>query len=330
MMLGAEPNPFQFDNYSKSFLKILTKNAELVPLYLNKYQMTLLRHIWDQQSKGLPVRIIILKPRQIGISTFCTANVYHQCATTHYQKGVVIANDMDNTNNLFNMCKRYWEFSPEQIRPMKRRDNSKALVFENGDEKTRKASPGLLSSIHLESANKATAGRSGTIHNLHCSEVAYWANAPTIVTGLFQAVPYQPNTSIFLESTANGMQGVGEEFYKRWLAAESGESDFLPVFFPWHHSPEYSLRTLDFKPTKKERELKNLYNLTDDQLNWRRYKIRNEMGSALLDPETQFKQEYPFTAAEAFIASGRTVFNTEYVMNDLKQAAKKKYKTLEV
>ena len=163
--------------YSEKFLKILTKQGNLNPLVFNKYQLYMDRKIKDIELSGRPVRIIVLKARQIGISTFSAANVYFRTATKKYQKGVVIANDIDNTNNLFTMCKRYWSFSPEFIRPMKRRENSKALVFENPEDKSRKSSPGLLSSIHLESANKLTAGRSGTIHHLHCSEVAYWTNA---------------------------------------------------------------------------------------------------------------------------------------------------------
>jgi len=320
----------RFENYSKNYLKILTKQSTLVNLRLNSFQAQLNKKILDLRQQKKPVRIIVLKARQLGISTFGTGYIYHQAATNHYQKGVVIANDHENTNNLFNMCKRYWEFSPEFLRPMKRRDNAKALVFENPNEKERKENSGLLSSIHLESANKLTAGRSGTIHHLHCSECAYWGNAPTIITGLFQAVPYRPETTILLESTANGIAGVGEEFYRRWIRAQAGESDFLPVFFPWHKHSEYTLHTDSFEPTKEETELAKEFNLTNDQLNWRRYKIKNEMGSALLDPEDQFKQEYPMTPEEAFIASGRSVFPVKKVMRDISRLRDKKVKQIEL
>ncbi len=314
------------DDYSRYFLKISTKKAELSPLIFNKEQLELSRIIREKKKNREPVRLIVLKARQLGISTFGTAFVYHQCVTNEMQKGVVIANDVESTKNLFKMCKQYWGFSPEPIRPMKRNDNARALVFENPDPKTRKASPGLLSSMHLESANKLTAGRSGTIHHLHISEFAFWTNAATVVTGLFQAVPLIDGTSIIIESTANGMAGIGQEFYERWRAAEMKESDFTPIFFPWNNNPEYSKTPPpDFELSYEEKEIAKRHNLSNDQMCWRRYKIKNEMGSALMSPETQFMQEYPLTPEQSFIASGRTVFESEKIQKMISRLTTKNY-----
>jgi len=239
--------------YSQHFLKILTKNSQLVSLKHNTYQGRLNRIVSENHDK--PIRLIVLKARQLGISTWGTGYVYHQAATNFYKKGVVIAHTIESTNNLFNMVKRYYDFSPKIIRPMKRYSNEKALVFENPNEKERDANPGLLSSIGLETAGRSTAGRSGTIHLLHCSEFAYWPDAGTTVSGLFQSVPFEPGTAIIIESTANGMSGKGEEFYKRWQAAEQKESDFIPIFFPWYENPEYEINSDLFEPNKEEIEI---------------------------------------------------------------------------
>jgi len=305
--------------YSQNFLKILTKDSMLVGLNNNTYQRQLTDIVTKAEMAGKPVRIIVLKARQLGISTWGTAYLYHKTATAFYRKGVVIAHDRDSTNNLFNMTKRYYDFSPLDIRPMKRYSNEKALVFENADEKARDANPGLLSSIGLETAGRTTAGRSGTIHYLHCSEFAFWPDAGVTVSGLFQSVPLKPGTAIIIESTANGMGGKGEEFYNRWRAAEQGDSDFTPIFFPWFDNSEYEIKTdRDFSATREERDIQKRHpQITDNKINWRRYKIRNELGSALLDPVTQFKQEYPSSPEEAFIASGRTVFEISRIMDDL-------------
>jgi len=309
--------------YSEQFLKILTKSNELLPFCFNNEQKIVDNTINSLKKDNTPVRLIILKARQLGISTYFTSNIYHQAATNFYVKSQVVADDEENTANLFNMCKRYHQFSPEIIRPMKRYSNKKALVFENPDEKQRETNPGLLSSVTLQTSNKVTAGRSGTVTHLHLSEFAFWANAGLTVTGLMQSVPYKPGTSICIESTANGVAGRGEEFFKRWQAAKSGDSDFIPIFFPWFDNPEYEIDPGEgFKLDHLEKDLMDMYPvLTERKMAWRRYKIANEMGSALMRPEEQFMQEYPSCPDEAFIKSGRTVFdnaNIVKMINDLK------------
>jgi len=319
------------EEYSNDFLKILTKQNELIPLKLNGYQQKVNKVIQDLRRDNKPVRIIVLKARQIGISTFCTAAIYHPAATNFYTRSEVVADDVENTTNLFNMCKTYYQFSDEQIKPMKRYSNEKALVFENPNEKLREENPGLLSSIKLQSSNKLTAGRSGTINHLHLSEVAYWPNAGTTITGLLQSVPLIPNSSIYIESTANGIAGKGEEFYIRWQQAESGESDFVPLFFPWFDNPEYELEIEDgFKLDAEEIEIKDMYKLTDEKMAWRRYKIRNDMGNALMRPEEQFCQEYPCSPIEAFISSGRSVFDNARILKLINELNAVKYETMEI
>jgi len=319
-------------SYYTKYLNILTKESTLVPLRFNSYQEKMWQIVKAQRYKK-PVRIIVLKARQIGISTWSTALTYHICATNKYKRAVIIAHDQDATANLFGMCNRYYNYSPEFVQPMKRYSNKKELVFENpllGDNKAKAddvAYKGLLSSISVETANKETAGRSGTINTLHMSECAFWKKGGKVITGLLQAVPRQIGTTVIMESTANGMAGEGEEFYIRWKMAEAGESDYTPVFFPWWENPEYEMWDESFVCNKEEEDIKRRFPLiTDTKLAWRRWKIRNEMGNALMDPVSQFKQEYPASAEEAFIASGRTVFDSELILDLLDMAKAKALK----
>lgn len=308
--------------YCPKFLNIITKKGEKNPFVFNTYQDEITRIAQADEASGKPVRILVLKCRQVGISTWAGAYNYHKAATRFYRKATVIAHDDDSTNNLFRMQKRFYDFSPKQIQPMKRYSNAKELVFENPDEGDRGDNPGLLSSITVENANNLTAGRGGTIHHLHCSEVAFWKNASTVIGGLFQAVPYEPGTSIIMESTANGISGHGAEFYERCMAAMKGESVFRFIFFKWSHNPEYEIEPpKDFSPTHYEQELMQMHpELNARKLAWRRYKIQNEMGRSLIEPEDQFKQEYPLTPEEAFISSGRPVFNQERINADIERA----------
>lgn len=300
--------------YSRKALNIVTKEGKQTPLQFNIFQKRLSDIAQQKRCDNVPVRLIVLKARQVGISTWSAAYTFQQIAQNRFRRAMVIADDADNTENIFKMHQRFYDFMDERIKPMKRYSNRKELVFENPNEAERPLNPGLMSQISCETAGKGTAGRSGTIHLLHATEFAFWPDAPTVITGLFQAVPKGPESAIIIESTANGMEGgKGGEFYTRWKQAEEGGSGFIPVFFPWWEFGEYELTSPPgFTPSYDEKHLMELYPaINTRKLAWRRYKIQNEMGSALINPVDQFNQEYPSCPEDAFLSSGRPVFNAK-------------------
>jgi hypothetical protein len=73
-----------------------------------------------------------------------------------------------------------------------------------------------------------------------------------------------------------------------------------------------------FKLTEEEQQLKELYNLTNDQLEWRRWCIRNNCQNNI----EQFKQEYPSNPEEAFISTGSCIFDKDAVINRLRYVPK--------
>lgn len=313
---------FRLSFYAQTFLFILTKSTALIPFKFNYYQDEISAAVQEMEDRGEPVRLIILKCRQVGGSTWGVAYLFFKAVTGVFKRCVVIAHDQDSTNNLFNMAKRFYDYLDEKIKPMKRYSNEKALVFENPNDEDRRNNPGLRSAIVVENANNMNAGRGSTVQHLHCSEFAFWKKAGTVKGGLFQSVPFMKDTSIVIESTANGVSGDGQEFYEMCMAAMKGESQFKFIFCKWTKNPEYEMKPQDgFTPTEHEKELIKLHpELTPRKLAWRRYKIENEMGKTLMAPEDQFKQEYPLTPEEAFISSGRPVFNMERINADIERA----------
>jgi hypothetical protein len=307
--------------YIESFLKIRTKEGKLVDFRLNSSQKRLLRKIEELQKQGKPVRIIIAKSRQMGFSTLTEGLIFKRTATNKLTNSLIIAHKETASSNLFNMSKLFYEEMPAPLRPMKKASNAKELIFENptGDPEEKRKNAGLRSKIKIESANNEGAGRSETIHNLHVSELAFWSNPDNVMLGLMQAVPNTPNTMVVVESTSNGVGGM---FYNMWKQAERGENDFIPMFFPWFEHAEYSMPTPDdFEITEEEEELQKLYNLTTDQLTWRRWAIRNNCGGDV----DLFKQEYPSYAEESFLSSGRPRFSIGVLkkwLNKAKQGTK--------
>ena len=68
-------NTFKTDliQYAKHCLKIIDKQGKLIALNLNAAQQQLDKQINEQYEKHGRVRILILKSRQTGISTYCQA-----------------------------------------------------------------------------------------------------------------------------------------------------------------------------------------------------------------------------------------------------------------
>lgn len=334
-MMAEKMNILAPEVYIPNFLKIRTKDSKLVKFQLNHAQKQLLTKIRDLKLREKPIRFIILKARQLGISTFTEAFIFNQTATQKYINSLIIAHDESATQNLFKMYRTFYENLPPELTPMTRYSNRKEITFENPsqDINVKRKDPGMESQVTVAVASNVDAGRSQTIHFLHASEVAFWDDANTLMTGLLQTVPDSPNTAVVLESTANG---VGGWFYDMWQKAETGENGYIPIFLAWFVEPQYT-RSFDTQEEyhrfveevnqsyfdkhgrlvlTEERELMNNFNLTYEQLNWRKNKIQN----ALNGDVEKFKQEYPSTPEEAFIASGRPRFNITVLKKYLSKA----------
>lgn len=304
--------------YIENFLWIQPKVGDIVPFCFNPAQNSFYERIKELHEQDKPIRMIVLKARQLGFSTLIEAIFYKKSATQNNINTQIVAHREDSTAQLFRMNKLFYEMSPSQIRPMLSASNAQELVFENPDKNPehKARNPGLKSKIRCNTAGGGGIGRSLTIQCLHASEFAFWSgDVLETWTGLIQAVPSQPGTMAIIESTANGFN----EFKDIWDGAVKGENDFIPVFFAWFDNPEYSMPVPDGTVwTQAELEMRERYGLTDEQLQWRRWCIRNNCAN----DERKFRQEYPSNPDEAFLTSGAGIFDNEVVMLMRERAAK--------
>lgn len=258
--------------YIENNIKIITKTGKLTNLKLNKPQLKLYEAIKKQKQEHKPVRVIILKARQMGFST-ATEGILFKDTATHFNRKTGIITHLDTaTSNLFKMSKIMYDNLPQELKPSIKNSNAKEIIFDVDEKEKAKGKIGLNSTIKCMTAGTSGVGRSDTFHNLHISELAFWSgDVEATLTGLLQSVPNDKDTMIIIESTANGF----EKFKEMWDKAVNKENDFIPLFVAWYELDEYSKPYTGFKLTKKEEELKELYNLTNDQLEWRRWCIRN-------------------------------------------------------
>lgn len=303
--------------YVETFLKIRTKSGELVSLKLNEPQQRLYEVIAKRYKTGKPVRVIILKARQMGFSTLTEGIVFWATATRENTDSMIIAHKDEATANLFRMSKLFYEQLPAPIKPMLQASNAQELNFDK-PSRDRSERKGLKSRIRCATAGGSGQGRSYTLRNVHMSEFAFWpGDKLETYSGIMQAVPDEPGTIVIVESTANGYD-MFKTLWDRAVAAQQAGDDegFIPVFFPWYEMSEYRRPVPSgFELTDEERELKATFKLDDEQIAWRRWCIEVNCGGDL----NKFKQEYPATPDEAFIATGTCVFDKEALV--LRRAA---------
>ena len=316
-----------FPHYSKSCLKIQNVKSKLVPLELNPIQKLVHWIIEDNRKYNKFTRVVVLKARRFGISTYTGARFFWKTSMNKNKYAMVLAHEPQATEFLFNMQKRFYDNLPPEFKPTTRYNNKTIIEFNND------VGTGLDSAIRVGTAGKTDTGSSQTIHYLHLSELSKYPRATTssLLLSLLQTVPDEPDTEIIMESTA---KGVGGEFYNRYRSSRyyyqvyldkeykprarrkirentSKENNYISIFIPWFAFNEYEMEVpKDFVLTKEEEELKKRYNLTDEKLQWRRYAIVNKCNNSI----ENFHQEYPSNEVECFVSSGNSPFDVEKLM----------------
>jgi hypothetical protein len=299
-----------FAFWAEKCAKVKDKDKdEVVPFRLNHVQRRLLALMNEQMRLTGRVRIVILKARQQGASTFASAYFYFRLSQSKLKKGMVVAHHATPTNALFDMYKRFHDHMPVEpfnMKPQTANRSRRELTFAKLD-----------SAISVATAGGEEIGRGETLAFAHLSEVAFWKpadKASANFAALMQAVPDADGTVVLAESTANGKSG---KFYELWNSAcdtpadllKPGASPWLKFFSPWFDTPEYAepVGSDEFELTIDEQLLRKEFPfLTDEQLCWRRSKT-NEIGSR------KFKVEYPASPDDAFDETGSPAFDPKAI-----------------
>lgn len=287
-------------NYSSKCLKLVTNSGELVDFKMNSQQLNVHQRIEQQLKETGRVRVIILKSRKLGMSTYTAARFIHKTTLNSNKRAAVITHVADSTSAIFRVYKRFYDNIPQWFQPKIKANNAKELEFKTID-----------SSIKVATAGSAETGRGDTVHYLHCSEISFWPNAREISAGLMRSVADVDGTEIIIESTATDISTM---FYELWVDAVAGNNGYMPIFLPWTVDPHCTAKVPENTVfNDDEIEYQKLYNLTDEQLLWRRLTIR-QLG------EKKFKNEYPISAAEAFSGFDTDSFiSSESIINARKR-----------
>jgi len=280
-------------------------NSKNVPLVLNKPQRRLLAVMEKQRVACKPVRVILLKARQWGGSTLVQMYLAWMQLVRHTGWNSLICGHLHVTSKglkrMYNLLLRHYprelldDDEPPRFTKLEGQPNVQQLESRDA-------------LIITGSARSEDAVRGYDIAMAHLSEVAFWQdstmhNPDDVVRSVCGSVALKPETVIVLESTANG---VGDYFHSEWLRARMGRSDKEPVFVPWHEIDIYSQPVDDVQALwdamdEYERTLWD-DGCTLEQVNWYHHKRREYRD------QQQMMAEFPSSASEAFVATGRCPF----------------------
>lgn len=272
----------------QALLRIRDRQGRLVELRANRAQAVF--------ARNSARRSIVLKARQLGITTYVAARFFVNTITRPGVLSVQVAHDQRAAEQIFRIVHRFLANLPERLRAgalVTSRANVRQLVF-----------PQLDSEYRVETAADPSAGRGLTIHHLHCSEVARWpGDAAATLAALRAAVPR--DGEVVLESTANGAAGC---FYDEWQRAQ--ETGYTRHFFPWWWEPSYARPGVEVTPlTAEEEELRRRYRLSPAQIAYRRELQASFRGLA--------PQEFAEEAERCFLVSGDCFFDLEAIEDRL-------------
>ena len=303
--LWREENKIEF---IETFMTINDKNGNPVPFILTDEQ----RHLVSNLSS----KNIIDKARQLGISSITIALSLRACIVKPNTNCLLVSHTQSSTNAVFAKLKDMYHALPTWLRPETLTNNRQALTFANN------------SSITCLTAGNKEIGRGSTYNSIvHLSEYAFWSEPEKHLNALMQAC--SDSATIIIESTANGYNSFSELFF----GAERGENAFKSFFYSWVdggalYQGIYKQAVDEYLALNNNKMLtvgeldgeeRNLMDMgaTIEQLIWRRSKI----GVTGID---KFKQEYPATPDESFIATGHSVFDKENIQKKMNAVLKVK------
>ena len=284
--------------FSSNFLYIKSKTKGTVLLKLNDIQLDFHNKIITRKRKGSPCKFVVVKARQLGLSTYIEARLFHRVLFEKAKNAFILGDKADTTSSIFAMAMRYYDGLPPAFQIPLINNSSKMLAF-NTD-----------SLFRVGTAGADVIGRGTTNNFFHGSEVGFWKNASEIVSGILQTIPEDLDSEIFLESTTNGTTGDGLYFYEMANTGLDEKSEFQTIFYPWFRNKEYRKQLIEpIKYDDYEEFLVKTYGLDDEQIFWRRNKLQNEFKKR----EYLFKQEYPSSLNEAFLKNDNSLIPNEYL-----------------
>lgn len=281
--------------------KIIDKKGNSIPFVLNELQAYTL--------KNLHIRNIILKARQLGMTTFSVLYMLDEAMFKANTQVGIVSYSLEHSQHIFKRIigKAIDSLSPSAklLSPIKAR-SAREITFENG------------SFIRVD-----TSLRGGTYNALLVSEFGKTCarnplKAEEVVTGTLESA--SADSLIIIESTGEGNSGYYADMVTQSVANSKREGlsalEYKLFFFPWFQEKTYvSFSPMDWSTEYtdyfKEIEKKENITLKKEQKNWYISK-RQTLGEKI-------KQEFPSNVQEAFLSSSEGFYFQKHIEKAYKE-----------
>lgn len=270
----------------------IVKDSNSIPFRLNPVQ----EDVFD----NLHNRNLILKARQLGMSTFAVLYMLDETLFNENRTCGIVSYSLDHAQHIFKkIIGHALDTLPKELKVLTgiTQRSARQITFNNG------------SSLHVD-----TTLRGGSYSPVLISEFGKTCarnpqKAEEVITGTLQAVP--KDGKVIIESTGEGTDGFFAEMVLN--AARRGNDSLNPLeyklfFYNWLEEPSYQIEqkvnydtSLTDYFNKLETELDR--NISQSQRNWYATK-RIEIGDKV-------KQEFPSTVSEAFLTSSDAYYFSE-------------------
>ena len=284
-----------------SRLRFEDTGANIVP-FNRPYseQVALINALMDPAVKT----VVVLKPRQIGISTANCADTFWETFTARKPLRTLVAADHSKTTkSLFGKFLGFYDHLPKPVRnmnPFRVNRVDKTLISQR---------TGAL--IDHMTARGDTHGRGWTYQRLVAEELAFWVNAEEVWAGLRSTLHDGPDSKVIIVSTPNG---PGDFYHARVLAAleaeRQGDRSTRFIFSRWSDHRTYRREPPpNWEPMEDEYQLATQHGLDLHQLYWRHEMVHGVEGIG----ERRFRREYPLTVEDGFIVLEGAWFDVDYL-----------------
>ena len=320
--------PFPRERFLKFLanLKVQSKDYGLIPFRLLGSQRYILDELCDGLANGVST-FVILKSRQIGCSTFFLALDLFWAFEYKGLLGVFITHTEGSRDDFRAAIEVFFSETPKNYQIRYVRHNRNLLILKNGS-KFRYLIAGTSEN------RKGGLGRSGSANYVHSTECAFYGSGDDVTEFRSQTSSLYPHRLQVYESTANGFNWWSDEcetaqkdptkrfIFVGWWRDERNQ---LPTDHPYYGKFIPPGGTLTPLERKRVREVRQLYGfeISLQQVAWYRWHLESEKGS----DQGTMDQEHPWTAEDAFQATGSKFFTVEALTNVTREAKRQVFQT---
>ena len=204
------------EHFIEKYVKIVHVDRGLVPFDMYPYQKRMI-HTFQND------RFVICKmPRQTGKSTTIISFLLHYILFNQSVNCAILANKLSTARELLGRLQLAYENLPKWMQQGVVVWNKGDIALENGSK-------------ILAAATSSSAVRGSSFNIIFLDEFAHVPNniADQFFTSVYPTISSGETTKVFIVSTPLGLN----MFYKMWIDAEEGRSNYTPIDVDWREVP---------------------------------------------------------------------------------------------